>query len=152
MDLRSKRTICILFKFDKSFFSCYALTRFVNMALLVPVLTCFVIFTCLYFDLCSTMKRPKERQCFLMSPCQWGRSCGYSCTWICICKTYLSIIFFTWYATRYTMRWTRELRNVNTSTNYEARNVLLNLLLGARAFVTTKNIILPVLQYNNLLK
>ena len=45
----AKPTICILFKFDTGFFSCYTLIHFVNMAKFVPVLACFVIFTGLFF-------------------------------------------------------------------------------------------------------
>ena len=58
-----------------------------------------------------TIKTPKERRCFLMSPYQWGRSGGYSCTWICF-NIYLSIIYFIWCTASYTMRRTRVPSNV----------------------------------------
>ena len=52
VDVCSKLTICILFKLGTGFFSGCSLTHLVSVASCVPVLACFVIFTCLYFDLC----------------------------------------------------------------------------------------------------
>ena len=51
----------------------------------------------------------------LMSPCQWGCSGGYSCTWICF-NIYLSIINFIWYMARYMMRQTCVHPNTKRST------------------------------------
>ena len=48
----SKPTFCMLFKFDTSFFSSCSLIRLVNMIWFAPVLAYLVIFTCMYFDLC----------------------------------------------------------------------------------------------------
>ena len=39
------------FKFGTGFFSYFTFTCLVNMSKFVPVLACFVIFTCHYFDL-----------------------------------------------------------------------------------------------------
>ena len=49
------------------------------------------------------MKTPEEHQCFLMSPCQWGSSGGYSCTWPCF-NINIFIIYLTWHTASYTMR------------------------------------------------
>ena len=46
----SKPTLSILFKFNTGFFSCCSLTRLVNMGKSVSALVCFIIFTCLYFN------------------------------------------------------------------------------------------------------
>ena len=62
-----------------------------------------------------TMKTQEERQCFLIFPCKWGCSGGYSCTWICF-NTYISIIYFIWCTARYTMKRTRVPSNVTRST------------------------------------
>ena len=63
------------------------------------------------------MKTGEKRQCFLMSPCHWGRSGGYICTWICF-NIYLSIIHLIWCTGRHTMRRTRVSPNVTQSTTF----------------------------------
>ena len=60
------------------------------------------------------MKTLEKRQCFLMSLCQWDRSGGHSCTWICF-NIYISITYFIWYTARYTMRRTHVPPNVTRS-------------------------------------
>ena len=49
INVYTKPTSCILFKFNTSFFSSCSLIRLVNIIWFAPVLICFVIFTCLYF-------------------------------------------------------------------------------------------------------
>ena len=54
----------IHFKFDTGFSLCCSLTCLVNMTWFIPVLACFVIFTCLYFSK-LTMKTPLGMSVFL---------------------------------------------------------------------------------------
>ena len=61
------------------------------------------------------MKTLEERQCFLISSCQWGYSSEYSYTWNSF-NIYLSIIYFVWYMVRYIMRQTCLPPNVTKST------------------------------------
>ena len=70
---------------------------------------------CGNFSKLLTMKTSEECQCFLMTPCQWGCSVRYSCTWISF-NTYLSIIYFIWWTVRYTMRQTCVPPNILRST------------------------------------
>ena len=124
---------------------------------------CFLIFNCLYVNLgwqtqpvtlpqiqqwntkkmCGifsklTMKTPEEHQCFLMSPCQWSHSGGYSCTWICF-KIDLSIIYFIWCMARYKMRWRCVPPKVATSTELWGAQRTLELGFKSTDFCVPKN-------------
>ena len=90
------------------------------------------------FFLKLTMKTSEEHQYFLMSPCQWGCSDWYSCTWIWF-NIYLPVIYFIWYTVRYTMRQTGVTTNVTRSTKWwGAQCSPEHRLLGAQAFVYQK--------------
>ena len=80
------------------------------------------------------MKTPEERQCFLMSPYQWDRSGGYSCTWICF-NIYLSIIYFIWYM----MRWTCVPPNITWSTKIIRHTTFSWTCSWDHRFLSTKN-------------
>ena len=48
----TKPLLYILFKFNTGFFLCCSLTGLVNTGKFASVLVCFIISTCLYFNLC----------------------------------------------------------------------------------------------------
>ena len=91
-----------------------------------------------------TMKTPKESQSFLMSPCQWGCSGGYSCTWICF-NIYLSIIYFIWYMVRYTMKRAHVISNVTRNTKLQGGQRSPELAFRSTDFRVLKNLIFPAL-------
>ena len=96
-----------------------------------------------------TMKTPEKSPSFLTFPCQWGRSGGYSCMWICF-NIYPFIISFIWCTARYMMRWTHVTPNVTRSKKLCGANVLLNLRLGAD-FCVPENLIFPALSPSSYL-
>ena len=87
-----------------------------------------------------TVNTPEERRCFLMSPCQWGRSGGYSCTSICF-NIFLSIIYFTWRTARYAMRRTSVPPNVTRSTKLRGAQGSPELAFRSKVFRVPENII-----------
>ena len=86
------------------------------------------------------MKTPEQRQCFLMSPCQWGRPGGYSCTWIRL-NIYFSIIYFICYTPGYTPNVTRsrKLRGAQRSREFA---------FGSTDFPVPENLFFPALVSN----
>ena len=90
------------------------------------------------------VKTAEERQCFLMSPCQWGRSSGYSCMWICF-NIYLSIIYFIWCMVRYTMRRTHVPPNVTRSRILWGPQRSPELAFRSTDFCVAENLIFPAL-------
>ena len=90
-----------------------------------------------------TMKISVEWQYFLMSRCWWDRSGGYSCTWICF-NIYLSIIYFTWCRTRYTMRQTCVPPNVIGSIKLPGTQRSPELAFRKLEFCVPKNLHFPV--------
>ena len=79
-----------------------------------------------------------------MSPCQWGRSGGYSCTWICfnIC---LSIIYFIWCTASYTMKQTCLPQNIKRSTKLRGAKRSPELTFRSMEFHIPENLIFPAL-------
>ena len=92
------------------------------------------------------MKTPEERQCFLMSPCQWGHSGQYSRTWICF-NIYLSIIYFIWYMARYTMKPTHVPPNIARSTKLQGAQCSRDLAFRRMNFCVPENLIFSALHY-----
>ena len=112
-------------------------------ATLTPIQQCNTKKKCGIFSK-VTMKTPEERQCFLMSSCQWGRSGGHSCTWICF-NIYLSIIYFIWYRTTYKMRQTRVPPNITRSTKLRGTQPSLQLAFRSMDFHVPENLIFSAL-------
>ena len=94
-----------------------------------------------------TRKTPKERQCFLMTPCQWGCFGGYSCTWICF-KVYLSIIYFIWCMAGYTMRQTCVPLNITRSTKLRGMQCSPEIAFRSTDFCVPENLNFPALKVN----
>ena len=79
-----------------------------------------------------------------MSPCQWDRSGGYSCTWICL-NIYLSIIYFIWYTARYTMTRTCVPPDVTRSTKLRGAQRSPKLTFRSMDFRVPENLIFQAL-------
>ena len=87
---------------------------------------------------------PKERQCFLMSQCQWSHPGGYSSMWISF-NIYLSIIYFIWCTARYTMRQTCVPLNNKRSTKLWGPQRSPEIALRSKNFCVPENLIFPAL-------
>ena len=98
------------------------------------------------FFLKLTMKTSEEHQYFLMSPCQWGCSDWYSCTWIWF-NIYLPVIYFIWYTVRYTMRQTGVTTNVTRSTKLWGAQCSPELSFRSTGFCVPENLLFPALMY-----
>ena len=94
-----------------------------------------------------TMKTPEERQCFFISPCQWGCFGGCSCTWISF-NIYLSIIYFISYMARYTTRQTRVPPNVTRSTELREAQRYPELAFRGKDFHVPAKLIFPALLHD----
>ena len=93
-----------------------------------------------------TMKTPEESHCFLMSPCQWGCSRGYSSMWICF-NIYLFLIYFIWCMVRCMMRQTQVPPNITRSTKLQGAQHSPELAVRSTDFCVPENLIFPALTW-----